>query len=77
MFRTAETFYSWLRSKGIEPDDVALILRAKDERTRSMIEVALRNDIDPMIFQNAKLPLEVKGLKIHGVKISLSSLDSR
>ena len=77
MVRTAADFYHWLKSHAIEPDDVALIVRAKDDMTRSKIEVALRRDLEPSIINNAKLPLKMKGLKIHGVSISVSSLDSR
>lgn len=75
MEQVAAAFSHWLRSHGIEPADVQLVLRAKDDPTRHWLRTHLRADMQPDMTGTSCVPYDLRGLKIHGIGISISSLD--
>ena len=77
MERLAADLYHWLKSHNIDTEKVALIVRANDEMTLAQVEAATRRDLSPLMFHPKEYPPDLKQMKLHGMRVSVSSLDRR
>lgn len=78
MVRLAERFSCFLKSNNIDPESVNLIIRAKNDSTFARIESAMRRDLNSLNLLHSHpkdFPQGIRDMKLHGVSISLSSLD--
>lgn len=75
MEQVAAVFYRWLQTHNVNPDDVQLVVRAKDDRLRHDLISHVKADIKPHMVNADCAVSDLRGLKIHGVGISFGSLD--
>ena len=75
MQRAACQVYNWLMSQGIDPAKVKVVLRADDEMTRDRIVSALKHELQPQLLNPDTAITDLRGLKLHGIAISFSTLD--
>ena len=66
--------YAWLKSHQIEPDDVTMIIRARDVQTLAQIEETILREISGRIPPSAT-PINLRSLKLNGLTISVSTID--
>lgn len=72
-------FSHWLNEQGIDQKDISLVIRCKDEITRSRLDVALARwqeglTIFHLTPNNVKL--KTSPFQCYGVKVNVSSLDA-
>jgi hypothetical protein len=75
VLRVAQAFYDWCMENDIDPDKFTLVLRANDDMTYARADFAIHRMFDSLDGQ--RLPTKLKQMKIHGVKVTLSTLDKR
>lgn len=76
---TFHAFSAWLNEQGIDPRDINLVIRCKDEVTRSHLNMALaRWQAGLTLFQRvpSDTTLKTSPFQCYGVKVNISSLDA-
>lgn len=71
-------FGAWLNEQGIDPKDINLVIRCKDEITRSRLDMALARWQEGLtLFQPTNnVKLKTSPFQCCGVKVNISSLDA-
>jgi hypothetical protein len=76
MMTAAQAFHRFLSAHLIDPAKVKFVVRADDEATADRLRYALEKDLGPLGIEYPGEPLgPLKGLQIHGVKFSFTTLD--
>lgn len=69
----------WLQEQGIDPGDINLVIRCKDEITRARLNAALGRWQEGLtLFQPTpnNVTLKTSPFQCYGVKVNVSSLDA-
>ena len=72
-------FNAWLNEHGIDPKDVNLVIRCKDELTRSRLNMALARWQEGLtLFQPTprNVTLKTSPFECYGMRVNVSSLDA-
>lgn len=76
---TFHAFNHWLNEQGIDPKDVNLVIRCKDETMRARLDIALARWQEGLtLFQPVpnNIKLKTSPFECYGVKVNVSSLDA-
>lgn len=75
---TFHAFSHWLREQGIDPKDVNLVIRCKDEVTRCRLNAALTRWQEGLNLFNPSNTTTIKTspFQCYGVNVNVSSLDA-
>lgn len=71
-------FSHWLQEQGIDPKDINLVIRCKDEITRCRLNLALTKWQDGLnLFQMSDVTtIKTSPFQCYGVNVNVSSLDA-
>ena len=72
-------FGAWLNEQGIDPNDINLVIRCKDEITRSRLNMAIaRWQEGLMLYQPTPSNVTLKNspFQCYGINVNVSSLDA-
>jgi hypothetical protein len=72
-------FGAWLNEQGIDPKEINLVIRCKDELTRSRLNMALARWQEGLTLYQptpSDVALKTSPFQCYGMKVNVSSLDA-